>query len=194
MRRLALGALAIGLVATGEPTASARTDALSQPQEVSQPRVRDIQVRLDLPRGAALHGLGLRPQAGVSQMSLGGPEGSPATPTIARDVFGSGKVSLVRIALRDRRAGRRRRWAPDAGLVRRHGPGGGQHPGGQPGRQDLRQSLDRRQLQGPRGSRALHGLRGEPEGRRHPRRGIAVEVRQAARGVPAPHERPSACP
>ena len=104
MRRVALAALAVCLVATGAGTASASIQAKSQPQEAGQQRAKAIQVRLDLPRGPRFTDWGFD----LKQECRRCPSVARKVardPDFARDVFGSGKVSLVRIALRaDERA------------------------------------------------------------------------------------------
>ncbi len=98
MRRVALAALAVGLLATEAPIASARTDAPEARQGVLRP-VKAVEVRLDLPRGPRFTDWGFdlkqecRKCPSVARRIANNPD-------YARAVFGSGKVSMVRIALR----------------------------------------------------------------------------------------------
>ena len=96
MRRPALAALAalgVVLVATAAPTASADAEAQQRP-------AKGIEVRLDGSRGARFTDWGFDLKQGCRPCPASVARKLAHNPDYARAIFGSGKISVVRIALR----------------------------------------------------------------------------------------------
>ena len=99
MKRLALATLGVALVATAAPTASATIEA-QQRARGAHPQAKGIEVRLDGSRGARFTDWGFDLKQGCRPCPASVARKLAHNPDYARAIFGSGKISVVRIPLR----------------------------------------------------------------------------------------------